>query len=383
MKIAFVHNLPNGGAKRACFEFVKALNKNHTVDLFYIDKRSEEFLDLRKIVNKSFFFKGPTKIGKLNTFIALYKANYIYKKVAKKIDSLEYDIVVVNPCKITIAPFVLKHLKTPSLYYCHEPLARALEKHSENENFILEILKHINLKFKIYIDKKNALNADLICANSLYSVENIYRFYGKYPFFCKLGVDSNKFINKNLEKTNDILCVGALLEEKGQDFLIKSVAKIKNRPSIRFISNSQDENFKNKVIKLAKNLRVKISFELLTSDDSLIEAYNKAKIVVFPSRLEPLGYVPLEAMSCGTPVVAVAEGGVRETVVHLKTGLLCQRDTNDFANNIKLLLENNKLRNKLAGNCSSYVQENWSLENSRKNIEKYLKKTLDIAQNNY
>ncbi len=383
MKIAFVHNLPNGGAKRACYDFINGLVRNHKVDLFYIDKSSESFLDLRKIVNNSFYFDGPTILNGLNYFVSLFKANSVYKKIAKQIDSNDYDVVFVNPCKVTIAPLVLRYLNTPTCYYCHEPLARALEKHVVKKNSILILMKKLLLRLKIYIDKSNSLHSDLICANSLYSIENIYRFFGKYPALCKIGIDTNKFINKNLDKNDDILCVGALLEEKGQDFLIKSVSKIEDVPAIKFISNSCDEVYKDTLIKLAKKLNVKVSFKLLTNDDDLINEYNKAKFVVFPSRLEPLGLVPLEAMSCGTPVVAVAEGGVRETVIHNKTGLLSSRDLYEFSSNIKLLLNDEYLRKDLSNNCSKYVKENWSLEISNNDLEKNLLKTIKIKQNNY
>lgn len=382
MKIAFIHNLPSGGAKRAAYEFVKSLKINHTVDLFYIDKNSENYLDLRPLVDKTFYFNGTIKNKFLSAFFSLIKANYVYKKIANKINNEGYDIAFVNPCKLTIAPYVLNHLKVPSLYFCQEPLSRALE-HYNKKSSLLEFLKYIKLIFKIKLDKKNALNATLICANSLYSVENIYRFYGRYPSFCPLGVDTNRFINKNLKKSIEILCVGALFVEKGQDFLIKSVAKLENRPPIKFISNFHDKKFKAKLIQLANSLNVKVSFELLSSDDDLIDAYNMSKVVVFPSRLEPFGLVPVEAMSCGTPVVAVAEGGVRETVVHKKTGLLSQRDIEEFSLNLKLILDNIVLRNKLSSNCRSYIEKKWSLENSRINLEKYLKKTIDIAQNNF
>jgi glycosyltransferase involved in cell wall biosynthesis len=45
--------------------------------------------------------------------------------------------------------------------------------------------------------------------------------------------------------------------------------------------------------------------------------------VVLPSRYEPFGMIAVEAMMLGLPVVATAVGGLRETVSHRETGLLC------------------------------------------------------------
>ncbi len=66
---------------------------------------------------------------------------------------------------------------------------------------------------------------------------------------------------------------------------------------------------------------------------NLVLLYNKANLVVYTPYQEPFGLVPLESMSCGTPVVGVNDGGVMETVTNGKTGILTERDTKIFANN--------------------------------------------------
>jgi glycosyltransferase involved in cell wall biosynthesis len=54
----------------------------------------------------------------------------------------------------------------------------------------------------------------------------------------------------------------------------------------------------------------------------LITLYSHAFVFVCPSIYEPFGIINLEAMACGTPVVASAIGGIPEVVVHGETGLL-------------------------------------------------------------
>ena len=56
--------------------------------------------------------------------------------------------------------------------------------------------------------------------------------------------------------------------------------------------------------------------------DDIIALYTHASLFVCPSVYEPFGIINLEAMACGTPVVASAVGGIKEVVVHEKTGLL-------------------------------------------------------------
>jgi glycosyltransferase involved in cell wall biosynthesis len=50
------------------------------------------------------------------------------------------------------------------------------------------------------------------------------------------------------------------------------------------------------------------------SDENIVELLNRAAVMVYSARLEPFGLAPLEANACATPVVAVAEGGVRESI---------------------------------------------------------------------
>ncbi len=60
----------------------------------------------------------------------------------------------------------------------------------------------------------------------------------------------------------------------------------------------------------------------MVSKRTAIELYSRAAVFCCPSVYEPFGIINLEAMACGTPVVASAVGGIKEVVVHNETGLL-------------------------------------------------------------
>jgi glycosyltransferase involved in cell wall biosynthesis len=63
-----------------------------------------------------------------------------------------------------------------------------------------------------------------------------------------------------------------------------------------------------------------------------IELLEKAYCLLFPIRWrEPFGMVMLEALACGTPVLAFGEGAVNEVVEHGRTGFVCH-DEDDMAN---------------------------------------------------
>jgi glycosyltransferase involved in cell wall biosynthesis len=71
----------------------------------------------------------------------------------------------------------------------------------------------------------------------------------------------------------------------------------------------------------ARDAHVRVSFEVSPSDERLRELYRSAEVVIFPAE-EDFGIVAVEAQACGTPVIAVDQGGARDTVVDGVTGLL-------------------------------------------------------------
>lgn len=64
------------------------------------------------------------------------------------------------------------------------------------------------------------------------------------------------------------------------------------------------------------------------SDEKIREYYRSCRALVFPGT-EDFGIVPVEAMSCGKPVIAYRDGGALETVVEGKTGLFFDEPTKD------------------------------------------------------
>jgi glycosyltransferase involved in cell wall biosynthesis len=74
------------------------------------------------------------------------------------------------------------------------------------------------------------------------------------------------------------------------------------------------------------------------SDADVRTAYQRAAAVLMPGE-EDFGIVPLEAQACGRPVVALARGGARETIVDGETGVLVEEPGSDaFAAGIRTAL---------------------------------------------
>ncbi|MEI2608548.1 MAG: glycosyltransferase [Candidatus Promineifilaceae bacterium] len=111
---------------------------------------------------------------------------------------------------------------------------------------------------------------------------------------------------------------------------------------------------------LALKHGVNLSFRVDVSESELVELYNRARAFVYAPILEPFGLTPVEAMACGLPVVAVREGGVRESVVNEQTGFLVDRDPVKFALKLTQLLQDDYLGNQLGKNGRKHVMDCWT-----------------------
>ena len=89
--------------------------------------------------------------------------------------------------------------------------------------------------------------------------------------------------------------------------------------------------------------------------------YTAADVCVIPSHYEPFGLVAIEAMACGTPVVASDVGGLKFTVVPDETGLLVPpQNTEAFAQAIERVLSDKLWARKLSRQAPIRVQQNFS-----------------------
>ena len=292
-------------------------------------------------------------------------------------------MVFVNHCQFIQSPFILRFLKTPSVYYCQEPRRVSYEynfkiKHNSN---IKSIIGNYLLSKE---DEINARSANIILANSYFSMESIYKSYGLESKVCYLGIDSSKFKSLDghkINKNRKVVSVGALDPAKGFEFIIKSIALVPTeiRPKLIIISDRWDPSYKEYILKLARQLFVNVRTLRRVSDHKLIDIYRSSRLTLCGAHLEPFGFTALESMSCKTPVIAVKEAGFRETVT--KGGILVDRDKQKFAEAIVDVSENYELLNRLGEEGESYVREKWTWELSVKNLETFLQKASANGNN--
>jgi glycosyltransferase involved in cell wall biosynthesis len=94
--------------------------------------------------------------------------------------------------------------------------------------------------------------------------------------------------------------------------------------------------------------------------------------MIYAPRLEPFGYAPLEANACGTPVIATAEGGTRETIQDGVNGLVVEHRPEHMAAAIERLIRDDELHHRLSVQAEKAAKEKWSLASSIDRLEQRL-----------
>lgn len=120
-----------------------------------------------------------------------------------------------------------------------------------------------------------------------------------------------------------VLFVGRISEQKGIFDLLKASASLPEDVQLVLCASAPDtpELATRLGTAVAQLPRVRWLNAMLPRED-VVQLYSHAALFVCPSVYEPFGLINLEAMACGTPVVATAVGGILEVVVHDETGWL-------------------------------------------------------------
>jgi glycosyltransferase involved in cell wall biosynthesis len=209
--------------------------------------------------------------------------------------------------------YASKFIKMPKFYYIQaEPLEFAL-KRAENKNPIYQKI------YKVFVyknEKTSLLKMDKIIANSNYTKNMYEKFLEKkvneviYP-----PVDTKSFRYKKNEEF--FLFVGRLYKHKRVDIVTKAFSKIPNEKLV-VVGDGPLRSYVEKMSKKYNN----IDFKGRVSDNVLKDLYSRCKAVIYITEKEPFGLVPVEANASGKPAIVSNEGGVKETIIPEKTGII-------------------------------------------------------------
>jgi D-inositol-3-phosphate glycosyltransferase len=163
---------------------------------------------------------------------------------------------------------------------------------------------------------------------------DLFRPYDKSESRRKLGLDDGKIM----------VFVGRIDPLKGIDRLLEAVPLLKESEKARLIIIGGDSGSKAEIERLenyAKSLGIndRVTFLGSVKQEVLPYYYSAADVCVVPSYYESFGLVPLEALACGTPVVATDVGDLKHIIRQGDTGYITRDNAPEsLANAISLVL---------------------------------------------
>lgn len=181
-----------------------------------------------------------------------------------------------------------------------------------------------------------------------------------------------------------LLYVGRLDPQKGIDTLVEALPAVKQKyPQATLTissaasdsSQNSSQEYRHKLEQNAQALGVAESISFVqTPRADLANLYSCHSILVFPSIWqEPFGLIPLEAMACGTPVVATGTGGSGEYLRDRENCLLFSpRNADELTQAILQLASDRDLQQKLRQNGRALVERDCRLETTIERTEKIL-----------
>ncbi len=173
-------------------------------------------------------------------------------------------------------------------------------------------------------DRATAPRVDRFVANSQFVAGRIARYYNRPALVLHPPVDTAFFTpGADAPAEPVFLVVSALVPYKQIETAIDAAGRLGAR--LRVVGDGPD------LARLRARAGATVEFTGSLDDHALRDAYRRAQAVLLPGT-EDFGIVPVEAMACGRPVIALDAGGARETVVPGVTGFLVDGNRpSDFA----------------------------------------------------
>ncbi|MBI3578615.1 MAG: glycosyltransferase [Ignavibacteriales bacterium] len=253
-------------------------------------------------IKTSFVDKLPLKNESYRNYLPLFPS------AIESFDFKGFDLIIsTSHC---VAKGAIPSTDALHICYCHTPMRYIWEMYDEyfgkgRAGFMTRAaMSYIAPRLREW-DVRTSTRVHYFIANSKNVADRIQRYYNRTADIIHAPVDASLF--KLSEKDDGYyLIVSALVPYKRVDLAIEVFNKLGNK---LVIVGKGPEAEKLKAL-ASKN----IEFLGWQSDEELAKLYAGCRALIFPG-VEDFGIVPLEAMACGKPVVAFAQGGALETVV--------------------------------------------------------------------
>lgn len=297
---------------------------------------------------------GSNALSKvIRYFFLQVKMSYIVLKKAKYSD---VHLYFIGSNSLILSIIISKIMGKDVLLSL--PSSSIMLKFANDKFYIpIKIIERINLTL---CDKIILHSHDLIKEWSLEKYEN--KICIAHEYF--LDFDKFKIIQKFDSRTNLIGYIGRLSREKGVLNFVEAIpGMLNNRKNLEFLivgDGDLKEIIKEHINKNKLTDKVKLTGWI--EHDKLPDYLNILSLLIIPSYTESGPIIALEAMACGTPILATRVGHVLDMIEDGETGFIMEDNSSEcIANNVEKALNHPDL-NEVVENARELVKREFSYE---------------------
>lgn len=349
LKVALVHDFfyTYGGAERVVEQIIRVFPQCDIFGLFdFLPDDQRGFLQ-GKPVTTSFLQKLPFVRKHHRSFLPLMPL------AIEQLDVSSYDLVISS--SYAVAKGVITGPDQTHVCYCHSPVRFAWDQHHQylNEAGIgfgpIGMIKRAILHYVRSWDVRSAMGVDHFIANSEFVRRRIQKTYRRDAMVIHPPVDTAAFAPASNERqetgseehsqastepqsrnsqlatshsdratshsplaTPYYVTASRLVSQKRIDLIVEAFTQMPDRELIVIGDGPERKRLESMA---GDNVR----FTGRLAESEMAHWFGHAKAFVFAAE-EDFGIVPVEAMACGTPVIAYGRGGARETVDENESG---------------------------------------------------------------
>jgi glycosyltransferase involved in cell wall biosynthesis len=220
--------------------------------------------------------------------------------------------------------------------------------------------------------KEKIQGAKFVCCIGHYALSQLKKLTPQSEWekleIAPLGIDSNAYrpINGRPHKeVLEILSVGRLVSNKGQQVLIEALKMLKSQGrnlKLRLVGDGPQRPFLEEAVAQG-GLENEVTFTGALNPDQVLKAYNQADLFVLPSFSEGIPVSLMEAMAMEIPCIATHINGIPELIRHGVDGLLViPSDAEELANAIASLVDHPERRLALGKTGRQRVMDKYNFE---------------------
>ncbi len=269
-------------------------------------------------VHTSFIQKMPLSTKKHRAYLPLFPF------AIEQFDLRGYDVIISS--SHCVAKGVLTKEDQLHICYCHSPIRYVWDMYNEylEESNLAKGIKSWLVRYLLHNIRKwdmlSSFRVDFFISNSDYVGRRIKETYRRESTTIHPNIDISSF-DLCEDKHDYYLTSSRLVAYKKIDIVIEAFNRMSDKKLIVIGGGPNLETYK-------KMAGPNVQVSGYQPFDVLKEKMQHAKAFVFAAD-EDFGMIPIEAESCGTPVIAYGHGGSLETVCYGKTGLFFNEQTPD------------------------------------------------------